>query len=416
MHVIEGRAFVQGQLIECGIGVEGGVVTRVAKVLKGDERTRFPGALILPGAADLHVHFRDPGAPQKEDFASGTTAAACGGVTTVADMPNTDPPTDSPERAKEKLEGIRRKAHVDHVLYGGLREGVDAAGMAPHVAAFKLYMAPSTGELQIQDYGALPDLLQAASEAGRPVSVHGEHVGRFHRRRGTDLETYGESRPPEAEKAAIELLRKVRGDARVHVAHLSSRLSLPRVGGGLTSEVTPHHLLLTAKDALGALGKVNPPLRGDSDRAALWKALRAGGIDVVASDHAPHTREEKEDFASAPPGMPGVETMLPLLFAAVRRRRLSLRRMVSALCERPAEILGLEKGRIAVGRDADLVVLHPHEESRIREDDLHSRSGWSAFEGRIAFFPQAVFLRGERVVEGRELKIERRGRHLPPES
>jgi dihydroorotase len=414
MLVIEGKAFVDGRLVECGIGVEDGKVVRIAKILRGDRTMRFPGTLILPGAVDAHVHMRDPGGREKEDFGSGTEAAACGGVTTVVDMPNNAPPSDSPERLARKLGAIRTRAHVDFALLGGLREGVDVLGMAPTCAGYKLYMGPTTGGLQVEDYGSLPALFEAVAEAGRPVSVHCEHAGFLRTGGAKDLPAYEQSRPAEAEVEAIRLLKRVRGSATAHVAHLSSRLSPERLGGDLTSEVTPHHLLLTANDELGALAKVNPPLRGKADREALWEALRAGTIDVIASDHAPHTAEEKEEFETAPPGMPGVETMLPLLFARVRSGHLSLERLVNALCERPAEVFGLRKGRIAVGRDADLVVVNPRDETRIREDDLHSRCGWTAFAGRSGIFPQTVFLRGEPIAADRELKIGRAGRFLEP--
>ena len=418
MLVLEGRAFYRGRLEPLAVGVEHGRIHRIAKVLEGDERRDYGDRLLLPGGVDLHVHFREPGMTDKEDFATGTAAAAVGGVTTVLDMPNTVPPVTSPRAYEEKMALVRRKAHVDFGLAGAVRSPEDVRGFLGVAPAGKLYMAPTTGDLFVEDKAAVRASVAEAVAAGLLLSVHAEAPWAFGKEEGATLPGHDHMRPPEAEFAAIRLLQRAAMKAieppRIHVAHVSSAKGLEALPADFTAEVTPHHLLLEGTMPLQGRGKVNPPLRTRDDRRALWGALGDGRIPIVASDHAPHTAEEKDvPFPQAPAGLPGVETMLPLLLRAVKREDLTLERFVDATAKRPAARLGLNAGEIEVGRLANLIVVDPRDVVHVKAKALHSKCGWTPFEGMDAIFPQATYVRGELAVEGRELVAEHLGKPIP---
>ncbi|MFQ5839042.1 MAG: dihydroorotase family protein, partial [Thermoplasmata archaeon] len=382
MIVIEGRAYYRGELRHLCIGIEDGVIKEIRKTLRGEDVYDYGERILLPGGVDVHVHFREPGLTHKEDFYTGTESAAVGGITTVLDMPNTVPPATTAAALLEKREMASRRANVDFGLYGGVERSEDMEGLKDHCHAFKVYMAESFGRLSPPPE-EVRRILQALKRAGRRLAVHAEDPSHFNSLEETSLRDHWLARPDEAEEAAIRNLAAWHRDGVIHLAHLSSRLGLGAVAGSRFSlEVTPMHLLLDWHAPIGALGKVNPPLRNPEDREALWRAFSSGRIDVLASDHAPHTLGEKEDFLTAPPGAPNVETLYPMMFALVRRGRLSLEVLVRALCRRPAELFGLRgKGTIEVGADADIVVFDPRKMSKVRADDLHYRCGWTPFEG-----------------------------------
>ncbi|MFQ5907371.1 MAG: dihydroorotase [Thermoplasmata archaeon] len=416
MMVIQGRAYYRGELRPLALGIEDGVIRVVKKTLRGDGGFDFGDRVILPGGVDVHVHFRDPGLTHKEDFFTGSEAAAVGGITSVLDMPNTQPYATTPDRLEEKRTTVAPKANVDFGLFGGVLRGKDIARLAPHCHAYKFYWAESFGGLA----GAgedLPGILQALPASSRTLSVHAEDPRAFRPRKEETLAHHHEARGGEAaEELAIRQLVSWPRSGRVHVAHLSSGAGLAALqGSGLSVEATPMHLLLDMTADLGTHGKVNPPLRPAASREALWSAFVAGQIDVLATDHAPHTFEEKAGtFDRAPPGAPNVETVYPLMFALVRRGDLPLEVLVQALGRRPATLFGLRgKGALDVGMDADLAVFDPRERRRIRARDLHSRAGWTPFEDWEAIFPQATFVRGTLVAEGGELANERAGRWIP---
>ena len=414
--VIEGNCYISGKLEKCCIGVDDGKVVAIAKNLDGKKVHDYEGKLVLPAAVDAHVHFRDPGFTHKEDFSTGSLSALCGGVTCVLDMPNTRPATVSLASLRDKKKIAGSKSLVDFGLYAGVKPGTNVAGLAKEAVGFKLYMGATTGELLVPDIASITKELADIGASGKVLSVHAEDEGMRNKDVEKNLDDHLRNRSNTLETSAIKKITRIAGKTcRLHICHVSTRDSLALVAGvpNLTSEVAPHHFLLDRSGNLGAFGKVNPPLRKREDRQALFQALKEDAFDVIASDHAPHTIEEKEEeFDYAPSGVPGVETMVPLVMQHVKDRHLELSGAVRRLCERPSEIFGIRKGKIAVGYDADFMIFDMTKTSVIMADDLHSKCGWTPYEGVNAVFPKAVFLRGQLMVENGSQVGERMGRDL----
>ncbi len=410
MRVVEGRAFFRGRLEDCCIGIQDGRIAEIKKILKGDPHFGFDGNYILPAGIDLHVHFREPGQTHKEDFHSGTEGAASGGVSCVFDMPNNVPPIVDVQTYGEKCRTVGNKANVDFGLYVALNERSRTEELSRLGCPFKVYMVESGEGLGFLDYSKLGDIIESLG-AERRVSVHCEDK-QIIQKGGKDLEDLLRMRPNDAEVSAIRQVTQAIAKTRIHICHVSAKESIQLLESPhVTSEVTPHHLLLNVNSDLGGFGKVNPPLRAKSDQMAIWEAFASGKIDIIASDHAPHTIEEKkESFELAPSGVPGVETSLPLMLAQVKRGNLSIERLVSAMMEKPAQIMGLNKGRIEVGMDADLIAVDLRKMTKIRADNLHSKCGWTPFEKYEAIFPLATFVRGELVAEEGEIQETRKGK------
>jgi dihydroorotase len=412
--VVEGRAYIKEKLVQCCIGIENGRIKSIKKLLRGDEHLDFGDMLILPAAIDPHVHFRDPGLTKKEDFQTGTVSAAFGGVSCVLDMPNTLPPTLTPRSLEEKANTISKKAWVDYGLLGGCSPKVDPVAISVGVAGYKLFMSSTTGNLLVSNYSDISKIVSSVVGTGKVLCVHAEDEKMIRYAPETNLNEHDKNRPSSAEASAITRLSKIREAGKIHICHLSSRDGLAAVEKlPFTKEVAPHHLLLDKRSKLGSYGKVNPPLRDKEDREAMFEAFRLMKIEVLASDHAPHTIEEKEqEFSDAPSGMPGVETSLPLMLALVKKDQLPLDVVIKAACERPAEIFGLNKGRIEVGRDADLIVVDGTSMRSITAKNLHSKCGWTPFENWEAIFPYVTFVRGVKIVEQGGLVGERVGRDI----
>lgn len=413
MDVVEGKLFFQGRLQKACVGIEEGRIVSVRKVLKGDEHFDFGDRLVLPGAIDPHVHFRDPGLTGKEDFSTGSLSALHGGVTCVLDMPNTVPPVIDASSLREKRETISGRSWIDYGLFAGIAPGTDVRSLGKCVG-YKIFLGSSTQSVLLKEEKDLVRGLEAAGKAGRPVSVHAEEDDMLFKREERSLRDHEECRPRQAELAAIERLKRYHHMARINVCHVSCLESLSSLkGSGMTFEVTPHHMLLDSSMDLGAWGKVNPPLRRKADREALFQAFCRGEVPMLATDHAPHAHEEKErGFGEAPSGLPGVETGFAMMLALVKKGFLSLDVLLRSACYNPAFTFGLNKGEIAEGRDADLVVIDPREVTAIKGREMHSKCGWTPYEGRDALFPQAVFLRGRLVLRDGSTLVERKGREV----
>lgn len=410
--VVEGRAFVKGKLSNWCIGIEDGRIAALGKSLRGEERLDCRHMLVLPAAIDPHVHLRDPGLTAKEDFSTGTLAAAFGGVSCVLDMPNTLPPAVGLRDLLEKKEAIARKAWVDYGLFAGCVPGGKLEPMAPHAAGFKMFMGSSTGKLLVTEEKDMLRIGRAVKSTGKVLSVHAEDEALIGTGVERDLYDHLKNRPSAAEVSAIRKLPSL--GCRINVCHISSLDGLRAAEElKLSKEVAAHHMLLDRDSKRGAMAKVNPPLRTEEDRLGLLQAFIAGRIEMLGSDHAPHTLEDKEqEFSSAPSGMPGVETQVPIMLALVKKGMLPLDVLVRAMAERPAELFGLNKGRIEEGRDADLMIVDTRTMAGIKINNLHSKCGWSLYEGFDAIFPHATMVCGSIVVEDGSVTGERAGRDV----
>ncbi len=411
--VIEGRAYVKGSISNWCIGIDNGKISEIGKNLKGDDRINFKDSIIFPGSIDPHVHFRDPGLTDKEDFSTGSLAAAFAGVTCVLDMPNTVPPAVSKNSLLEKKEQISKKSWVDYGLFAGCVPGSDLKSMAPYAVGFKLFMGSSTGKLLVTEESDIQKILADAKECNKVLSVHAEDENLIKKDPEKNISDHAKNRPPEAEATAINRLKE--SDCKVNICHVSSSAGLDALQAtNFTSEVTAHHLFFD-KDSIGnsTYAKVNPPLRTRNDRFALMKALMDGRISMIGSDHAPHTIEDKEqEFSYAPSGMPGVETSVPVFLAMVKKGQFPLERFVNAVSEKPAEIFNLNKGSIELGKDADFMIVNPGRVEAIKVKNLHSKCGWSLFEGFDALFPQAVMLGGDLLIEEGSIVGDRAGKDV----
>ncbi|GAN77787.1 allantoinase AllB [Acidisphaera rubrifaciens] len=387
------------------------------------------GLHVLPGAIDDHVHFRDPGYPQKEDFASGTAAAAFGGVTTVFDMPNTLPTVENAHALAEKHAIAAAKAHVDYGLYGVLGEtSIDnvAALIEGGVIGFKLYMGNTFGRIPTPSTGAMLEAFEAVAPTGKRISLHAE-TNSVMERREAKLRKAGRIEPlahldSRPEVVAIEAVSRAAilaewTGARIHILHISSAGELRPLAEGkargvdITGETCPHYLFLSTDDysRCGGIIRVNPPVREARNQGPIWAALVDGAIDVIATDHAPHAIEEKmrRDIWTVDCGFPGVETQMPLMLTAIAQGRASICDYVRWSAANPARIWGLypRKGVIQVGADADIVVVDLGRRWTIRDRDLHSRGKASPWDGYdVQGLPLHTIVRGRFVLKDRVLQ------------
>jgi dihydroorotase len=400
--------------VETSIGVRnGGKIAALGAAGDAGETVDCTGLMILPGVIDSQVHFREPGLEHKEDLATGSRAAVLGGVTAVFEMPNTKPNTDTVERLAEK---VKRGAGMwcDHAFYVGAtaNNADDLAELErlPGAAGVKIFMGASTGDLLVADDGNLTRVLAHGS---RRVAIHAEDEDRMNARAHLRIDGDAASHPvwrddESALLATQRILRIARQTGRrIHILHVTTPAELELIGQHkdiATCEVTPQHLTLEAEDAyprLGSHAQMNPPIRSAAHVAGLWHWMGQGVPDVLGSDHAPHTLEEKaKPYPASPSGMPGVQTLLPLMLNHVAEGRLSLARLVDLTSAGPQRVFGLStKGRIAVGYDADFSVVDLKARWTIDESWLASRCGWSPFTGMaITGKPIGTFVRGHRAM------------------
>jgi len=442
--ITNARVFVLGELVEAGLAIDEGKIASIAKeahLPAGGSTIDAHGNVILPGTIDTHVHLRDPGPPSyfHEDFQTGTESAACGGATTVLEMPMEGPYISTVAALKEKMEDAKRKAVVDYALYGGVDptrlEGI-AELAREGVIGYKILMWPPqtpTSKLSSAPFPVTSDdksLLAAfyeISKTGLPVSTHAEnwqmieYYTEIIKQQGRkDPLAHCDARPEITEIDAISraILIAKECKAKLLVAHMSTEggaelvRRAKRAGQDLAAETCPHYLLFTREDMekLGPYAKVMPPIRSKSEVAALWEAVNDGTVDVIGTDHTARLAEEKEpgrkDIWAGMAGMPGVETKLPLMLTQVNSGRLSLARLVQILSENPARLFGLypRKGVIQVGSDADLVLVDMKQESQIRDEDLHCLIKRTPFSGwRVRGVPIRTLIRGQTVVENRDV-------------
>lgn len=411
-------------LREVDLFVEDGKIAAILE--KGEKAPSEPehqidcsGKTIIPGLIDVHVHLRTPGHEYKEDWETGTKAAAAGGVTTICDMPNNNPPILTVKDLEDKRKLVALNAYVNYGIYIGYDgSNIDEVNAAQNIPAVKLYCTHSTGNM-----GSAKESFRTLFEkSNKLIVIHAEDhdcveglyekiVGEY-KERGEQVPVHEHSNIRAAECAAksvhdmCELMKEF--GARLHVAHTSCAQELEVIEKyreyGVTCEAGPHHLFLSIDDYdhLGNYGRMNPPLRTQADVFELWKGLKSGIVDIVATDHAPHTIEEKEQkYLDAPSGVPELDTLLPLMLNVVNDEGMTIEEMVEKCCKKPAEIFRIQnKGKIEVGYDADLVVVDMDLEKKVAKENLFTKCGWSPYEGTLLKgWPIKTFVNGELVFE-----------------
>jgi len=426
------KIFVRGSLVEAGIAIDEGKIFKIAKDANlpyGSTKINLKGRTVLPGLIDVHVHLRDQELAYKEDFFTGTAAAAAGGVTSVVDMPNNKPVTMGYSSLKERMKLAEKQVLVNVAFNSVFPSRVEEVAEVVEAGAvgFKVYMSSRIGGLDIDDDELLVAAFREAAAKGVPVAVHAEDRKIIEERRRAmesvarnDVDAYVAAHPPEAEAQSIgRVVRLVKkSGVHVHFCHLSSKLGLNAVlaakkeGLPVTCEVTPHNLLLSSEQyrRSGFFALTDPPLRTLEDVSALWSALKDGYIDVIASDHAPHAFEEKNVSSvwEAKPGVPGLETTLSLLLTQVNGGRLSLAELVRLTAEGPAKIFHLSnRGVLEEGSWADLVVVDLKREYEIDSSCFLSKAKYSPFDGmRVRGKAVKTFVNGLLVMDEGEIVSE----------
>jgi dihydroorotase len=412
---------------EADVAVKGERVVAVGALggIKAAEVFEARGLHVLPGVIDSQVHFREPGNEHKEDLESGSRAAVLGGVTAVFEMPNTSPPTTTRLAIEDKLTRASGRMHCDYAFYvGATPDNVGALGLLeqmPGVAGVKAFLGSSTGTLLLNQED---DILAALKAGRRRMAVHSEDEARLRERKALamqgDVRTHPFWRDVETARLSTErVLRLARAAGRrLHVLHVTSEEELPLLADArdfATVETTPQHLTLAAPECyerLGTYAQMNPPIREARHRDALWRAVNEGLIDVIGSDHAPHTREEKEKTSpDTPSGMPGVQTLVTILLDHVNAGRLSFERFVDLTSAGAARIFGIAgKGRIARGYDADFTIVDMDAKRTIENSWIASKCGWTPFDGMTTTgWPLATIIRGQIIMRDGTLTVQGRG-------
>ncbi len=414
-------------IAEADVGVRGGRIAAVGALAsaKAAEVFEARGLHVLPGVIDTQVHFREPGNEHKEDLESGSRAAVLGGVTAVFEMPNTSPPTTSRAAIEDKLARAKGRMHCDYAFYAGATPAnvgaLSELEKLPGVAGVKAFLGSSTGTLLLSEDA---DILAALKSGRRRMAVHSEDEHRLRERKHLavkgDPRTHPVWRDEETARLSTErVLRLAREAGRpLHVLHVTTAEELPLLADArdiATVETTPQHLTLTAPECyerLGTYAQMNPPIRDAHHREALWVAVRNGLIDVIGSDHAPHTREEKDrTYPDTPSGMPGVQTLVTILLDHVDAGRMTLERFVDLTSAGAARIFGIAgKGRIALGCDGDFTIVDLKKKQRIENKWIASKCGWTPFDGReTTGWATATIIRGQTVMRDRALATAHAG-------
>ncbi len=409
------------------IGVRAGRIAAIGDLSQSSagETIDCTGLHVLPGVIDSQVHFREPGMEQKEDLETGSRAAVLGGVTAVFEMPNTKPLTTSEAALADKVTRATNRMHCDFAFWvGGTRDNAADVGeleRLPGAAGIKVFMGSSTGDLLVEDDEGVASILR---NTRRRAAFHSEDEFRLRERLGERIEGDPSSHPVWRDELAaltctqrlVRVARRTR--ARIHVLHISTAEEiafLEQHKDVATCEATPHHLTLSADDyaRLGNLMQMNPPVRAARHRDGVWQGVAQGIIDVLGSDHAPHTLEEKrKTYPASPSGMTGVQTLVPVMLDHVNAGRLSLERFVDLSSHGPNRIYGIaRKGRIAAGYDADFTIVDLKRRETITNAQQGSKAGWTPYDGRqVTGWPVGTVIRGKRVMWEGEIATPSQGR------
>ena len=424
-----GSCYINGKLTNTDIGLLGNKIKIIGEI-KGDRLNIYDATnkLVLPGIIDTQVHFREPGSTDAEDLESGSRAAVLGGVTSLFEMPNTNPPTANLIEFEKKLKAAKNRMHSNYAFYfGATPDNTDQLKQLKNVegcCGVKLFAGSSTGNLLVDKES---DIEKVISSSDRIVSIHSEDEDIIKLRKKFikqgNVHSHPEWRNVECAMSSTRRVVKIaeRYNKKIHVLHVTTKEEVDFLAmhkKNVTFETTPQHLTLFAPDCydkLGTYAQMNPPLRSKEHYDRLWVAIKNNIVDVLGSDHAPHLKSNKDkEYPNTPSGMPGVQTIFPIMIDHVNNGKLTLSQLVNLMCENPCRIFGIKnKGFIKEGYDADLTIVDMSKKVTIKNEMMASKCGWTPFHNhKITGFPVGTIVNGNLVMEDGKILIKSKGKPL----
>ncbi len=424
-----GLCYINGKLEDTDITISGGKIKSIGKAdLNNHKVYDAKDKIVLPGIIDTQVHFREPGSTDAEDLESGSRAAVLGGVTSLFEMPNTNPPTSNLIEFEKKLHAAKNRMHSNYAFYfGATPTNMDQLAQLKNVegcCGVKLFVGSSTGNLLVDKEA---DIEKVISSSDRIVSIHSEDEDIIKLRkkfiRKGDVHSHPEWRNVECAMSSTRRVVKIaeRHDKKIHVLHVTTKEEVDFLAmhkKNVTFETTPQHLTLYAPDCyekLGTYAQMNPPLRGKEHYDRLWTAIKNNIVDVLGSDHAPHLKANKDkEYPNSPSGMPGVQTIFPIMINHVNNGKLSLNQLINLMCENPCRIFGIkDKGFIKEGYDADLTIVDMNKEVTIKDEMIASKCGWTPFNNyKVKGFPVGTIVNGILVMSDGKILVDSKGKPL----
>jgi dihydroorotase len=424
-----GSCFINGRLEKIDIALSGNKIKKIGKIeLNSSKVFDATDKLVLPGIIDTQVHFREPGSTDREDLESGSRAAVLGGVTSVFEMPNTNPPTSNLIEFEKKLNLAKDRMHCNYAFYfGATPDNVDQLSKLKDLkgcCGVKLFAGSSTGKLLVAKE---EDIEKVISNSDRVVSIHSEDEEILNLRKKFikegDVHSHPEWRNNECAMSSTRRVVKIaeRYNKQIHVLHVTTKEEVDFLAmhkKNVTFEITPQHLTLYAPDCydkLGSFAQMNPPIRKKEHYDRLWTAVKNSIVDTLGSDHAPHSKEDKSrKYPASPSGMPGVQTILPIMLHHINNNKLSLEQLIKLMCENPCKIFGIQnKGYIKEGYDADLTIVDMNREQTIKNEMMATKCGWTPFHDMtIKGFPVATIINGKTVMADGKVLTEGTGQPL----
>ena len=424
-----GSCYINGKLEQTDIAINNGKIEKIGKLsLNSSKVFDATDKIVLPGIIDTQVHFREPGSTDREDLESGSRAAVLGGVTSVFEMPNTNPPTSNLIEFNKKLDLAKNRMHCNYAFYfGATPENVDQLAKLKGLegcCGVKLFAGSSTGKLLVDKE---KDIEKVISNSDRIVSIHSEDEEILNLRKKFikegDVHSHPEWRNAECAMSSTRRVVKIaeRYNKQIHVLHVTTKEEVDFLAmhkKNVTFEITPQHLTLYAPDCydkLGSFAQMNPPIRKKEHYDRLWVAVKNSVVDVLGSDHAPHSKEDKnKKYPASPSGMPGVQTILPIMLDHINNEKLSLEQLVKLMCENPCKIFGIKKkGYLKEGYDADLTIVDMNKNVTIKNEMIASKCGWTPFDNyKVKGFPVATIVNGSIVMKDGKVVAESLGKPL----
>ena len=424
-----GSCYIDGKFQKIDLALSGNKIKKVGKIdLNSGKVFDATGKIVLPGAIDTQVHFREPGANDAENLESGSRAAVAGGITSVFEMPNTNPPTSTFKEFNNKLSAARNRMFCNYAFYFGATpdnmKELASVNTLEGCCGVKLFAGSSTGNLLVSQE---KDIEKVISNSSKIISVHSEDENIMLSRKKFIKEGDVTSHPVwRNEECALESTKRVvrlaqKHKKKIHILHVSTKEEIDFFSekrDGVTFEITPQHLTLYAPDCyenLKTFSQMNPPLRSKDHYDRLWDAVDETLVSTIGSDHAPHTKEEKNrKYPLSPSGMPGVQTLLPIMLDHVNKGKLKIEKLIKLVCENPCDLFGIKnKGYIKENYDADLTIVDMNKEVVIKDNWIESKCGWTPFNNyKVKGFPIATIVNGEIVMKNSKIISPAKGKPL----